>query len=142
MLLGCAVALVGCRGNVLGTAELHGPGTAEAHFQSTGAPVTLWADTDGKWQGSKRSHFAAHYEIDVTANGGAAGRVSCDTKDSSESVCGTKVSSGNSNSGDCEVKLTCQLPALPAGPVTLKVTATVGAGTTDVKRMSLNVREK
>jgi hypothetical protein len=140
--LALALGLVGCRGNVLGTAELHGPGTAEAHFQSTGAPVFFWADTEGRWAGTKRSHFAAHYEIDITGGGHAIGHVSCDTKDSSESVCGTRVSDGATNHGDCEVKLTCAVPPVPAGPATLEVVATVGAGTSDVKKMSLNVRDK
>jgi len=110
----CAVALAGCRGNLPGTADLRGRGTAEAHFQSTGAPVFLWADTDGKWTGGSQSHFAARYEIDVVAGGAPSGHVSWDTKDTTESVCGTKVSAGNSHSGDCELKLHCQLPALAA----------------------------
>ncbi|HEY1694498.1 MAG TPA: hypothetical protein VGG39_20150 [Polyangiaceae bacterium] len=145
LLLGaCALVLVltGCRGKVLGTAELHGPGTADAHFTSTGAPVVLWADTDGKWHGGQHSHFAVHYEIDVLSGGKNVGHVACDTKDSSESVCGVEVSDGNEHHGDCELKLACQLPAIPAGPADLHVTATIGAGTSDVKKMSVNVRDK
>ncbi len=132
----------GCRGKVLATAALSGPGTAEAHFQSTGAPVMLWADTDGAWHGGSSSHFAAHYEIDVLSRGAKTGHVSCDTKDSSTSVCGVKVSSGNTHHGDCELKLACDLPPIPAGPATLRVVGSLGAGTSDVKNMSINVREK
>ena len=138
----CSVVLAGCRGKAVATAELHGPGTADAQFQSTGAPVVLWADTDGKWHGGSNSRFAAHYEIDVLANGTKTGHITCDTKDSSESVCGTKMTNNNEHTGDCEIKLTCVVPAIPAGPATLHVTGSLGAGTSDVKKMSINVRDK
>lgn len=136
------VLVTGCRGKVLGTAELPGPGTADAHFQSTGAPVVLWADTEGKWHGGSNSRFAAHYEIDILAGTSKTGHIACDTKDSPEQVCGVKVSDGDTHSGDCELKLGCQVPAIPAGPATLHVVATTGAGTSDVKKMSLNVRDR
>jgi hypothetical protein len=138
----CALLAVGCRGKLMGTAELHGPGTADAHFQSTGAPVVLWADTEGKWTGGPHSHFAARYEIDVFSGSSKIGHVSCATKGGGVSICSTEVSVGRSHRGDCELKLDCQLPAIPAGPATLHVTGTVGAGTSDVKRMSLDVREE
>lgn len=138
----CGLLVIACRGKVVGTAELHGPGTADVHFTSTGAPLVLWADTDGKWHGGSSSHFAAHYEIDVLGGSTKVGHIACDTKDSTESVCGTKVSNGDTHTGDCELKLTCELPAIPAGPATLHVTATTGAGTSDVKKMSVNVRDK
>ena len=130
------LCVTACRGKVVATAELHGPGTADAHFQSTGAPLVLWADTDGKWHGGSSSHFAAHYEIDVLSGNSKVGHISCDTKDSSESVCGVKVSEGNEHHGDCELKLACELPSIPAGAATLHVTGTTGAGTSDVKKMS------
>jgi len=138
----CALGATACRGKVVATAELHGPGSADASFQSTGAPLVLWADTDGKWHGGSNSHFAAHYEIDVLSGGAKTGHVSCDTKDSSEAVCGMKMSEGDTHSGDCELKLACTLPTLPAGPAVLHVTGTTGAGTSEVKRMSINVRDK
>jgi hypothetical protein len=137
-----AVVVTGCRGKIMGTAELHGPGAADVTFESTGAPVVLWADTDGKWHGGGNSRFAAHYEIDVLAGTSKVGHVSCDTKDASESVCGVKMSEGESHSGDCEIKLPCQVPTIPAGPASLHVVATTGAGTSDVKKMSINVRDK
>jgi len=136
------LVVTGCRGKAVATAELHGPGTADAQFQSTGAPLVLWADTDGKWHGGSNSRFAVHYEIDILANGTKTGHIACDTKDSSESVCGTKSSSGDVHTGDCEIKLTCAVPAIPAGPATLHVTGSLGAGTSDVKKMSINVRDK
>jgi hypothetical protein len=55
-----AALAIGCRGKIMGTASLAGPGIGDASFTSTGAPGVLWADTDGKWRGGKRSHFAAH----------------------------------------------------------------------------------
>ena len=138
----CTLLATGCRGKVLATAELYGPGTADAHFVSTGAPAVLWADTDGKWHGGSHSHFAAHYEIDILSGTTRIGHISCDTKDSSEAICGIKVSDGNSNRGDCELKLACKLPSIPQGPATLRVTGTLGPGTSDVKKMSINVRNK
>jgi hypothetical protein len=141
-LLAAVLLTTACRGKVLGTAELSGPGAADAHFTSTGAPVVLWADTDGKWHGGRNSRFAAHYEIDVLSGTTKSGHVSCDTKDANETVCGTKTTMGDVSSGDCEIKLGCQLPSIPAGPATLHVVATLGPGTSDVKKMSLNVRDK
>jgi hypothetical protein len=140
--IACLLFVAGCRGKAVATAELHGPGVADASFVSTGAPVVLWADTDGKWHGGSNSRFAAHYEIDVLASGTKTGHIACDTKDSSESVCGTKSSSGDVHSGDCEIKLTCAVPAIPAGPASLHVIGSLGAGTSDVKKMSINVRDK
>ena len=142
LLVPCALLATGCRGKVVATAELHGPGTADAHFTSTGAPLVLWADTDGKWHGGSNSRFAVHYEIDILSGGAKTGHISCDTKDSSESVCGTKVSEGDVHTGDCELKLACELPAIPPGAAVLHVTGTLGAGTSDVKKMSVNVRDK
>jgi hypothetical protein len=142
LLLVSIVALAGCRGKIVGTAALSGPGTADATFTSTGKPIVLWADTDGEWQGGSHSHFAAHYEIDVSAGANKLGHVACDTKDSSTSVCGTEVTVNNEHRGDCELALACTLPAIPAGPAALHVVATTGAGTKNVKKMSINVREK
>jgi hypothetical protein len=133
-----------CRGKIVATAELHGAGTADAHFQSTGAPLVLWADTDGKWNGAsgKYAHFPAHYEIDVLSKGAQVGHISCDSQHASESVCGSKTSNGTSHSGDCELKLPCTLPSIPAGDASLHVVATVGKDVGEVKKMSINVRDK
>jgi hypothetical protein len=133
---------VGCRGKVVGTAVLSGPGSADVEIHTTGAPLTLWADTDGEWHGGSHSHFAAHYEIDVLVGGASIGHLACDTNDVSESVCGTKITNGNDHRGDCELKLTCSLPSIPAGTAKLHVVGTVGAGTSNVRKMSINVREK
>ena len=139
--LGFTLAATGCRGKMIATAELHGAGTADAHFKSTGGPLVLWADTDGKWRGGRRSHLPAHYEIDVRASGKHVGHVSCDTQNASTSVCGSTVAINDLHSGDCEVKLTCALPTIPAGDATLHVTATLGANAMEVRKMSINVRD-
>jgi hypothetical protein len=135
----CAL-LVGCRGKALATAVLTAPGTADVSFQSTGAPVVLWADTDGKWHGGAHSHFAAHYEVDIMSGANKLGHITCDTKDSTESVCGTHARTGDDNSGDCEVKLACAVPTIPAGLASIHVAGTLGVATSDVKKMSVNVR--
>ena len=123
---------------------LNGAGTADAHFQATGAPVVLWADTDGKWRGpnSRYSHFPVHYEIDVLSKGSKVAHVSCDTQDTKEAVCGVRTSDGDTHSGDCELKLACALPAIPAGDCVLQVTGTPGKEALEVKKMSINVRDK
>lgn len=137
-----ALSVVACRGKIAGTAELHGPGTADATFTSTGKPLVLWADTNGEWHGGSNSHFAANYEIDVLSSGNKIAHITCNTRDVHESVCGSKVSVNNTHHGDCELKLDCDLPAIPAGPASLHVVASLGAGTADVKNMSINVRAK
>ena len=78
----------------------------------------------------------------LTGTGSKVGHIACDTKDSSESVCGVEVSDGDTHHGDCELKLPCELPSIPAGPASLHVVASVGPGTSEVKKMSVNVRDK
>jgi len=143
ILVACILVTAACRGRIVATAELHGEGTAEAHFQSTGAPLVLWADTDGTWRGSnKKSRFPANYEIDVLSGGLSVGHVSCDTKDFPTAICGTHISNGDLQSGDCELKLTCTLPAIPSGDTILRVKGVPGKYAMEVKKMSINVRNK
>lgn len=136
------MSLVACRGKELGVAVLHGTGSAEAQFQSSGKPIVLWADTDGEWEGGHDSHFPAHYEIDVFAKGAKVGHVSCDTQSSSQSVCGSTFTVNSSHRGDCELRLACAVPAIPQGPASLQVAGTAGPGTANIKKMSIKVREK
>jgi len=139
-----ALLAAGCRGKLYGTAPLSGPGTAEVTFTSTGAPVYLWADTDGSWEGaaSRHSYFPVHYEVEVLSQGKPIGHVSCSTEGASEQVCGSRTSVNGSHKGDCEIKLPCALPSIPAGPATLRVTGAPGKEATDVRKMSVNVRDK
>lgn len=141
VLLALALLSTGCRGKMLATAELRGAGTAEARFAATSAKLTLWADTDGKWRSTKR--LPVSYDIAVTVDGKSVGHVSCSTADVSVSVCGTSVTIGSSHSADCEMKMSCSLPALPAsGAVVLRVTAKLGPGVESTTNVSLNVREE
>lgn len=140
-LLGLA-GLAACRGKVAGTAHLAGPGAADASFTSTGQPLVLWADTDGEWIGNDDSHFSARYEIDVLANGKKLTHLACDTRASKVSVCGTKMTVGMHQREDCELKLACELPPIPAGPASIHVVGALGPETVGVKNMSINVREK
>ncbi len=137
-------ALVGCRGKLLATAYLAGPGTAEAHF-TAGAPVELWSDSVGTWLGPEWAKLPLHYDIDVTQSGKLVGRASCDTDtEDGTSVCGVESNAGGRHHGDCEVHMICDLPKLAPGDVTLKVTGRI-ADPSRVKSltlMSLNVREK
>lgn len=138
-LAGCLL-IAGCRGKAVATAELHGAGTADATFTSDGKPLVFWADTDGKWTGGEHSHLAVHYEIDILSKGAKIGHVACDTANSSVSVCGMETTVNSSHSGDCELKLPCEVPSIPAGEASVHVTATLGKNVTDVKKISLKVR--
>jgi hypothetical protein len=132
-------SVVGCRGKALGTAELHGAGTADAHFTSTGGKLALWADTDGKWRGTK--HMPVYYDVDFLVGGKSVGKVLCDTSDVSQSVCGMQVTIGAEHSGDCEMKLPCQVPTLPSGAVIMRVNAKPGPQVEKATKLSLNVRQ-
>ena len=133
-------ALAGCRGKLVGTAALSGPGTADVSFTSTGKPLALWADTEGSWRGSAHSRLPVHYEIDVRSGKKALGHVRCDTNDGGTVICGSESNIFGEHSGDCEIELACELPAIPAGPASLHVVATTTA--TKVKKISLNVRAR
>ncbi|MCC6526313.1 MAG: hypothetical protein IT373_26945 [Polyangiaceae bacterium] len=140
VLAACALGLVACRGDIVVTAELHGPGTVEVRLPVTSQRLALWADTDGKWHGSK--HLLVRYEIDVLQEGKTIGHVSCSTNDVSVSVCGTTSNIGGAHSGDCEMKMNCQLPGLAeSGEVVLRVTAQPGDGVDAIDKISLNVRK-
>ena len=139
--LGLALVLVGCRGKLIATASLHGPGKATTTFSATGRKLTLWADTDAKWNGSKNSKPNVAYEIDVKQGGKVLGHVSCSTDDrGGTSVCGTHTNTFGSHSADCEMLLGCSLPPLPAGEIELAVTGSTGPNVTSTTNMSLNVR--
>lgn len=137
-----ALSLVACRGKAIGTANLAGTQSADVSFTADGKPLVLWADTDGEWHGGGNSRFAAHYDIDVMSGTNKLGHISCDTADAHEEVCGTKISNGNDHHGDCEIKLECVVPTIPAGPASMHVVGTIGAGTSNVKKMNINIRDK
>ena len=136
------VSLAGCRGKVLASAELTGPGIAEAQFIATGGKATLWADLDGAWSGTKNSQMEVRYEVELVQNGATIGSLVCDTKANrgSSSVCGTHSDIHGEHEGDCEISLDCPLPQLPAGATVMRVKATTGSNVKSVKRMSLNLR--
>lgn len=136
-----ALALAGCRGKLVATAELKGPGTATTHFASTPKPVTVWADTDAKWTGGEHSKPEISYEVDVRQNGKDVGNVSCSTTNSGgKTVCGTDSNIMGTHDADCEYLLACTLPALQPGDVEVKVTGATGANVKSTKKMSLNFR--
>ena len=131
------------RGPLLARAELRGPGTAEAKFRTPATPPQLWASLDGTWSGGRYSKHPVHYEIDVLHAGQSLGHVACDTSSASYSVCGSSLTVGSTHSGDCEVRLECQLPLLPAnGDVTLRVTGARAGSIEKIADMSLLVRAK
>jgi hypothetical protein len=136
------LSLSGCRGKPVGRAELRGDGATEARFVASGRPLELWADTNGSWSGSKNGYMMLHYEIDVLAGSKPIGHVTCDTQGTSSFVvCGTHNDIFGEQSGDCELRLDCQLPPLPNGEITLKVVGRKGPNVKKVKDMSINVRE-
>jgi hypothetical protein len=141
-----AVSLAGCRGDLLATAKLSAPGTTETHF-AAGKNVALWASFDGKWEAhsySKYSRPPIEYQIEASQGGSVVAKLSCDTISggSNSRVCGGFTRVGSSFSGDCEFKMSCQLPDLHEGDVTLKVTGMLPEPERikEVKDMSLLVR--
>jgi hypothetical protein len=141
VLVGLASLAIACRGKIIGSAELSGPGTTVARFAATGKPVQLWADTDMKWTGSKDSKPEVFYEIDVRQEGKTVGHVSCSTTDrAGTTVCGTHSNIMGKHDADCEIALACQLPPFGAGVIELQVTGRTGGNVLSVKKMSLNIR--
>jgi hypothetical protein len=137
--------LAGCRGDLLATAKLTGPGTAEARF-TAGKAVEFWASFDGKWEGrslSKYSKPPLAYQIEAVQEGNVVASFKCDTLSSSSTrVCGGFTKWGSDFSGDCEFKMECQMPEVRAGEVLLRVTARLPdpSKIKELKDMSLNVR--
>jgi hypothetical protein len=143
VVLATGVAVGGCRGKIVATAQLTAPGAAETRFPVTGKKLALWADTDGKWNGSKNSRFDATYEIDVLQNGATVGHISCSTMErDGTTVCGTHSNVMGSHDADCEIALGCRLPPLTGGEVQLRVTGRTGPTVKLVRKMSLNIREE
>jgi len=139
--LGLVVVLAGCRGKLVATAQLAGPGTAATHFASTVKPMTIWADTDVKWTGGEHSRPDLTYEIDVTQGGKGVGHVSCSVANhGGRQVCGTDSTFGNTRDADCEILLGCTLPSLPLGDIEVKVVGATGPNVKSTKKMSLNFR--
>jgi hypothetical protein len=117
-----ALALAGCRGKLVSTAELHAPGTATTRFHVfAGQKLRLWADTEGTWVGSKSSHFPVTYTVDLQQGGKSLGRIQCDTRQSGTAVCGSSSNIFGEHSANCEYELGCTLPPLAAGEVVLHV---------------------
>jgi len=128
------------RGTALGSALLHGAGEAVVRFQSTGEPVALWADLDGRWTGSADSStlneiLPVHYELDFIQRGRTVRHVSVDTQ-----VRRPVVRHICTVAPDCEIYL-MELAPLPAGPVEVRVRGTPRRDVTSVRKMSLHIRE-
>lgn len=133
--------LAACRGKLLATAHLDGPGSAEARFTSTGKKLVFWADTEGRWTGGKSSRMEIVYDVDVLVDGALVAHVTCDSADVSTSVCGTHTNFMGDHEADCELKLKCAIPKVPPGEALLRVRGRKGANVLEVRNMSLNVRE-
>jgi hypothetical protein len=140
-LLALLALLPGCRGKLLGTAALQGPGTASTTITLGAKSPRLWADTDGSWRGPKGSKMQLDYEIDLVRGGAVIGHTRCSTAARGSSICGVHSTVGGKHDADCELELSCQLPSLPPGELELRVTGTKGANVLEVRKMSLNVRE-
>jgi len=137
-----AVALLGCRGKKVATVSLTGAGKASTTFTAGQKPLSLWADTDAKWHGSKGSKPELTYTIDFTRDGKPLGSTTCSTKEVGAVFCGVHSTVGGTHDADCEMRLGCGVPALGAGPVEIAVTGAVGPNVKSVKMMSINVREE
>ncbi|NOU30151.1 MAG: hypothetical protein HOO96_19790 [Polyangiaceae bacterium] len=136
-----ALALGGCRGKLVAHADIRASGASAEVTTTLPAGATIWADTDGEWNGSKNSYMSVAYTIEVMEGGKATGSVTCDTSATESAVCGSITNIGGHHSGDCELRLaTCKLPNGVTGAVTLKITAKTGANVTVARNLSLNFR--
>ncbi len=132
--------LSACRGKPLATAELGSAGgSAQVHFASNGKPIALWSDSDGKWTGHQ--NLPVHYLVDFVVGGSIVGRAECRSEAASTRVCRSTVTVNGNHSGNCEVKLSCTTPTLPAGDVVVQVTAKPGPEVSELKHLALVVRE-
>jgi hypothetical protein len=138
LLCAFVLLLAGCRGKVLASVDLQPSGSGALKLPAGETKLSLWADTDGSWRDTKQ--MPVLFDFDVLSAGKSVAHFTCDTKDPSESVCGVAVSNGNEHSGDCEMKMRCELPALPAD-ATLQVVGRAGPGVRAVKKLVLNVRK-
>lgn len=128
------------RGDLLASAPLRGAGEAVVRFTSTGEPVALWADLDGRWTGSADSSLLndilpVHYEIDFVKSGRIVRHVSVDTqvrRPVSRKICTV--------APDCEIYL-MDLAPFPPGPIEARVRGTPRGDVTAVAKMFLYVRE-
>jgi hypothetical protein len=133
--------LTGCRGKPLAVADLPtAGGSTEVHLRSTGKPVALWSDTNGKWTGG--ANLPVTYQVEFVVNGSTIGRIACESASASTRVCAQKSNIGSSHSGNCEVKMGCAAPALPAGDVLVKVTARPALVVTELTHLALVVRDE
>lgn len=136
-----AAAVGGCRGKLVARADIRASGGSAEVTTTLPAGATIWADTDGEWNGPKKSYMAITYTIEVMEGGKATGTVTCDTSVVETAVCGSVTNIGGHHSADCELLLsTCKLPNGASGPVTLKITAKTGANVTAARNLSMNFR--
>ena len=137
---GLAVTLLPHRGDLLGRAELRGPGQAVVRLPSGAEGVELWASLDGHGLQpgeAKIEHkiIPVRYEVDLVQAGQVVKHLSLDTREPQvggyELVC--------SFAPDCDLLL-AELPPLPPGPVEVRVTGQPRSDVTELEDMSLEVR--
>lgn len=137
-----APGLAGCRGKLLGTVPLKGPGAATARVTVGAKPPILWADMDGKWKGPKSSKMDVSYDVEVVRGGASVGKIACSTTNhGGTTVCGTHLNIMGEHDADCEVNLACPFPKIAPGEVELRVVARTGPNVVLARKLSLNVRE-
>lgn len=136
-----ALVVSGCRGKLVASAALAGPGTAEARFVAGAKPLSLWADTDGEWKGGKSAKLDVTYDVVFQRGDDVLARLSCSTADVRSTICGTHKHVGGVHDADCELKLACAVPSLPAGDVRMQVTASTGPNVTLARKLTLHLRE-
>ncbi len=136
-----ASALSGCRSKLVSHADIRTSGGFAEVMMTLPAGASIWADTDGEWNGPKNSYMSVAYTIEVLEDGKVTGTVTCDTSATESAVCGSITNIGGHHAGDCELRLSsCKVPNGVTGAVTLKITARSGANVTVVRNLSLNFR--
>jgi hypothetical protein len=139
-------ALLACEapGKVVGRATLTAEGSTEVTFSKGAAPIEIWTKFDGKWKGGKYSKLPFMWTLEVKQGAKSLGQVECDSESSNGTIyCGTSTNIGGVISEDCEVRLTCALPPLEVGPVSVQVVGKKKdpARILEIREMSLVFRE-
>ncbi|MBX7078305.1 MAG: hypothetical protein K1X88_03890 [Nannocystaceae bacterium] len=138
----CGALVCGCRGDLLAKAELHGEGVAQARIASGPDALALWGQVEGKWRGGKLDKLPVAWDVEVTQQGTLVERLACDTDHVESVICGVHAFVDGVHEADCELRLSCRMPALAPGEVVLDVTGRMlrPAQILAITEMSLHVR--
>jgi len=141
--LAVALPLLGCRGKLVATAELHAAGSATVHFTMPSNGLKIWAELKGKWVGGPDDGMMpVTYAMSFRQHEKRVGQAVCGTASSTGHLCSVLYNVFGHHTSDCEVEFPCAVPTLSPGDVEFLVEGTPAASVTQVDDISLLIREK